>query len=362
MPRFFSILLIIFFLNVQGAVEASNVENSQSLIQALRGPNFHRLNFEVPANDLRFTSVKGTRIDLRQLQGKMIFLSFWTVDSPQWINEMRRLETLQSRYGKQEVQVIALNLVDPIQKIKLFLAKNPTKLLVAFDPDHSLNVSAKKFIRGESSLFVTDRNAVAIYEIPEYPTTYIIDKDGRTLGFFVGRTDCNMGDLDNLLATLSVPRDTGLSRNSGQFQTDAKQGISSPPKAPVLGGPTKRGPTQAPSGPTQAPAPLGPQAPIPVPDTETQKSDANSLPFKGASELPVPVSKPTEATASPKPAVKKGGKSIKTETDMSHTKQKKSKRIHQSTTPPVRQLRTNKAASPRKHIPTDPFAESRGKP
>lgn len=353
MTRFLSILAILLCVTVQEAVGASNAENSESLIRALRESSFHRLKFEVPANDLRFTTIEGAKIDLRQLEGKIIFLSFWTVDSPRWPKEMRSLEKLQSRYGNRRIQIVALNLVDPIEKIKAFLGANPTKLLVAFDPDHSLKVNAKKFVRGESSLFVTDRNSVAIYEIPKYPTTYIIDKDGKTLGFFVGPTDWNMAERDDILATLSESREIELSKNRGQFQTDAKQGIAAPPQAPVVGGPTKRGPTQA---------PLGPQAPIPVPNEETPKTDINALPFKPARETPGPVSKPKETTETSKPSVTQSGTSTKSEADSSITKQKKAKRAHQPTKAPARALRTNKAITPRRPSTTDPFAESRAKP
>ena len=46
-------------------------ENTSHLIDRLKVMNFHELRFEGPANNMRFTTIKGAAIDLRQLEGKV---------------------------------------------------------------------------------------------------------------------------------------------------------------------------------------------------------------------------------------------------------------------------------------------------
>ncbi len=352
MIRSCAILVFCLSLGVQWAFGAIHCENTDFLIDALKSTNFRGLNFETPANNLSITTTKGEKIDLRQLEGKLIVLSFWTINTPQWPSEIRSLEKLQSRYSDKGLEIVALNLVDPIEKIKNFLHTNPTNLRVAFDPDNSLSVSRKKFTGDTSTLFVTDRNSVAIYEIPQYPTSYVIDKDGRVLGFFVGTTDWNSSVLENVFTSLMKPRRMELAQEDGPFQTDARQGMSLPPQAPTMGGPTKRGPVQA---------PLGPQAPIPVPDEGTSKTEAKSLPFQPAHEVSGTPPKPPRASGAEVLSTTKRNASSGRESESSTSKSRSPKRVG-STKSSVGDAQIHRTPTPYRAPSGDPFTSSGGRP
>ena len=252
------------------------------------------------------------------LKVKFIILSFWTVDTPRWSSQIRVLEKLQSKYHNDGLEIVALNLLDPIEKIKAFLDANPTSVQVAFDPDHLLSVSRREFSGNVSTIFVADRNSVAIYEIPEYPTTYLIDKNGRALGFFVGATNWDSTEFEHVILSLLKPGSVELAQEYGQFQTDARQGITVPPQAPVVGGPTKRGPVQT---------PLGPQAPVVVPDLEAPKMDVKSLPFQSTSEVSATPPKPEKATGAETKTKTKRSPSSKQETGPAVSKPRTPKRV-----------------------------------
>lgn len=97
------------------------------------------------------------------------------------------MERLLLKHSSGGLEIIALNLVDPIEKIKAFIKSNPTTLSVAFDADKSFSVSRRKFAGDNASYFVTNKNAEAIYEIPQFPTSYLIDQQGMVVGFFQER-------------------------------------------------------------------------------------------------------------------------------------------------------------------------------
>ena len=113
MIRFFVPLLLFVFLGFQWVFGDVGGENTSHLIDRLKVMNFHELRFEGPANNIRFTTIKGAAIDLRQLEGKLIILSFWTVDTPRWSSQIRVLEKLQSKYHNDGLEIVALNLLDP---------------------------------------------------------------------------------------------------------------------------------------------------------------------------------------------------------------------------------------------------------
>ncbi len=354
MIRLCATIFLLIFLGFQWAFGAIGGEDASNLIDRLKGTNFHELGFEAPANNMRFTTIKGAEIDLRQLEGKVVILSFWTVETAQWPSQMRSLEKLQSKHRNDGLEIVALNLLDSVDKIKTFLNANPaTSVQVAYDPDNSLSVSRRSFSGDVSAIFVTDRNSVAIYEIPEYPTSYLIDKNGRALGFFVGVTDWGSIGLDNVIAALLKTRRVEMTEEYGQFQTDARQGLTSPPQAPVIGGPTKRGPVQA---------PLGPQAPIPVPDLEAPKMDVKSLPFQSPREMSTtPSQKPERATSSETEVKTKRSPSSKQETGSAVSKPRTPKRIG-ATKSSTGEARVRRTPALHKAPSGDPFVSSGGRP
>ncbi len=279
MIRFFTIAVLSLSLFVQWAFGTICLDKSDVFVDLMKSSNFHGLNYERPAKNLHFTTTQDQRVDLRQLRGKLVILTFWTVDSTDWPSEMRSMERLLLKHSSGGLEIIALNLVDPIEKIKAFIKSNPTALSVAFDADKSFSVSRRKFAGDNASYFVTNKNAEAIYEIPQFPTSYLIDQQGMVVGFFSGKTNWNSKHLDRFCSSML---DSNRSRTVGEeayFQSDARQGIGLAPEAPaVVAGPTKRGPVQA---------PLGPQAPTPD-SLETRENEIQSLPFQPSRELPPP--------------------------------------------------------------------------
>ncbi|MFH0960958.1 MAG: redoxin domain-containing protein [Pseudomonadota bacterium] len=276
MIRFYAIVVLLLSLLSQAAFGTIYLDKSEVFVDLLKNSNFHGLNYQKPVRNLHFTTIQDQRVYLRQLRGKLVILTFWTINATDWPSEMESLETLLSKHSGAGLEIIALNLVDPIDKIKFFLRNHPTNLSIAFDTDKSFSVSRRKFAGDSASYFVTDNKNEALFEIPRFPTSYLIDQNGLVVGFFSGKTKWNSKELDRFCASMLDSNHPRIAKEA-DFQYDARQGIGLPPQAPpVTAGPSKKGPVQA---------PLGPQAPIPE-SVESPEKNTRSLPLQPSVESP----------------------------------------------------------------------------
>ena len=124
-------------------------------------------NFQLPAS--RDPQSGASSVHLTDLRGKVVYLDFWASwcgpckQSFPWMNE------LQSRYGKQGLAVLAVDVDVHSDDARAFLAELPPRFRVAFDTQG-----------------VTPRQ----YAIRGMPTSVLIGPDGKVLLVHNGfRTD-----------------------------------------------------------------------------------------------------------------------------------------------------------------------------
>ena len=109
---------------------------------------------ETKAGDFKLQSLNG-EISLSKYKGKVVYLDFWASwcvpcrKSFPWMNEM------QKKYGKQGLQIIAVNLDTTREAADAFLKKYPAQFTIAFDPKGS----------------TADQ-----YEVKGMPSAYLISK------------------------------------------------------------------------------------------------------------------------------------------------------------------------------------------
>lgn len=124
-------------------------------------------NFQLPAS--RDPQSGASSVHLTDLRGKLVYLDFWASwcgpckQSFPWMNE------LQSRYGKQGLTILAVDVDVHSDDARAFLAELPPRFRVAFDTQG-----------------VTPRQ----YAIRGMPTSVLIGPDGKVLLVHNGfRTD-----------------------------------------------------------------------------------------------------------------------------------------------------------------------------
>lgn len=109
--------------------------------------------------------INGEEIDAGNLLGKITLINFWFIKCAPCIAEIPRLNAIVEKYGKQEVNYLAISR-DPEQEVEEFLKKN-------------------------TFLFTHVPNAEQIIEenfrlIWGYPSTIVVDRKGRIVEIYEG--------------------------------------------------------------------------------------------------------------------------------------------------------------------------------
>lgn len=127
-----------------------------------------------PAANFTLPTDQGT-IELNKLQGQVVYLDFWA----SWCSPCRKsfpwMNAMQSRYGKDGLTIIAVNLDKEKDLAAKFLAEVPTQVTVAYDPEGKV---------------------AAQYQLMGMPTSFLIDRQGTIHRTHIGFRDTDKQALE----------------------------------------------------------------------------------------------------------------------------------------------------------------------
>lgn len=118
------------------------------------------LNVGMSAPDFSAKLINGSIVSLRSLRGKVVLLNFWATWCAPCKSEMPTLQTLEDRYKVLGFVVLAIDNREDASTIAPFLQTRALTFNVALDPNGTVN----------------DR-----YTVRQYPTSYLIGRDGSIL-------------------------------------------------------------------------------------------------------------------------------------------------------------------------------------
>ena len=130
--------------------------------------NIERLNSKTPAPDFTLRDLKGNKVRLQDLRGKVVFLNFWATWCPSCRLEMPSMEKLHEEFGHQGLVILAINYRERPEEIN------------AFFKEHRLDFTA---------LLDEQGRALDLYKAWSLPTTYLINRNGEIAGKVVGYRD-----------------------------------------------------------------------------------------------------------------------------------------------------------------------------
>ncbi len=127
------------------------------------------------AVDFELLDSKQEGVKLSGYQGKVVYLDFWA----SWCVPCREtfpfMNQLQEKYGKDGLEIIAVNIDTKRPDADKFLAQYPPGFTVLFDP----------------------KRAVAkTYELKGLPTTFLIDRSGNVISTHLGFQKDRAGELE----------------------------------------------------------------------------------------------------------------------------------------------------------------------
>lgn len=127
---------------------------------------------------MSWTGTDGAKQKLKDLQGKVVILDFWATFCPPCIEEIPHLNSLQAKYGVENLQIVGLNVGgdEDLPKIPEFVTRLKIAYPVAFPED-------------ELSRFI-------FAERDDIPQTAVFDRNGRMIKKIIGFGPAIQKELD----------------------------------------------------------------------------------------------------------------------------------------------------------------------
>ena len=114
--------------------------------------------------------LNGQAVGSSSLQGKVTLLNFWFPSCPGCVSEMPKLIKTAHDYQGKDFQIIGIAVpVDPLASVQNYAATRRLPFTIVFDGDKNIT---RSFVKTEL-----------------YPTSVLLDKQGRIVKTFVGEPD-----------------------------------------------------------------------------------------------------------------------------------------------------------------------------
>ena len=113
----------------------------------------------------KLANPQGKLVTLDDYKGKLLLLNFWATWCPPCVRELPDFEKLLASLKGENFAVLGINIMESKKRVTRFISKKGMTLPVALD------------LKGES---------YPAYLVQSFPTTVIINKNGREIGRVVG--------------------------------------------------------------------------------------------------------------------------------------------------------------------------------
>lgn len=148
-----------FMGRLQTQPEKTSEGSRTTELQAYQGPQ------NLP---LELQGLDASPVALNDFQGQVVLLNFWASWCPPCVHEMPSMARLKTLLEKRPFEILAVNLAEELPAIQAFLNERPVNFPVLQDPTGS---------------------AVKTWQVFAYPSTYLIDKQGRIRYALFGGTE-----------------------------------------------------------------------------------------------------------------------------------------------------------------------------
>lgn len=135
-------------------------------LSRLQAQNHKYIDFDLP-------TISTFNIRLSKIVGeKLVLLTFWTTWCPYCLNEIPSLNSLYEKYSQKGLEIIAVNIKEPLNIVKKYVEKNKIKYNVVLDTTGE--VASYYKIKGVPTNFVIDLKGNIIFAAHTLPQEYFI--------------------------------------------------------------------------------------------------------------------------------------------------------------------------------------------
>ena len=163
-------------------------EEEERLIQLLYASvGIQRINPPFEAKDFTLEDLRDSMVSLKDFRGKVIFLNFWFSQCGPCRDEMPAMELLWQIFQDDDFVILAVNVGEGKGEVSSFVENNGYTFPVLLD---------------------SWGRVANIYSVRYYPTTFLIDREGKVIGRAVGAREWASKDSFDLIKYLLDKKET----------------------------------------------------------------------------------------------------------------------------------------------------------
>ncbi|MGD9819111.1 MAG: TlpA family protein disulfide reductase [Desulfomonilaceae bacterium] len=169
--------------------------------------------FKVPGSPgvIRLEGVNGSIFSLSDYRGKVVIINFWRKNCPYCVREKEHLKKMVKIFKPSDLKIVSVDLWDD----PIWVKNQATKTGEGIDFATGLNGRksyVENVVRGRlMGYYVINEANEAIFEIKGFPSSFIIDKDGRIVAGHTGLVNWMAPSVHHTLVSL-----VGSQNNQGR--------------------------------------------------------------------------------------------------------------------------------------------------
>lgn len=144
--------------------------------------------FRVPTTpgEIRLAGIDGRTISLSDYAGKVVILNFWKKDCPYCVVEKESLKEFVRKFNPSDVEIIGVDLWDDPSWVRNNGSKYLSHMFIA-SRIPGKRAFVENVVRGRlMGYYVINEANEAIFEIKGFPSTYVLDRQGKVVAGHTG--------------------------------------------------------------------------------------------------------------------------------------------------------------------------------
>lgn len=206
---YYLILLIpVLFLAAESSEVRSEAENL----------SFSIYDKPSTASDLRMANLEGSLMRISGLRGNVVLLNFWRKDCRYCVQEKKHLNDMVDKLERRDLKVLCVDLWDDPSWVRSYARRNEGRLLFASKMEGGRAVVENSARGRHLGYFVLNEDNEAVYEIKGFPSTYVIDKQGRVIASHLGMVEWNAAPVRKWLDSVLGPNQASGKQTDEEYR------------------------------------------------------------------------------------------------------------------------------------------------